>query len=264
MASDGELVLSHCLAGRLIVWDGLTGEIISRIERGEERGSPPARPAPPRPAPTRGGRSSTKKSSAYLKLLETFSEELGEPKVAVVSGRCAQQAVWCTDLADGLVVAGCAGGRLEVWHGRTGRLLCQQEEGRAGATHVRLLGRRLVVARLDGLLEFYELAGPRPGSPGWVTAPPPALPSPGSTMELRLRSTARAHLQSISCLAATAGRLLTGSADHTLRVFRPEDGLAVYTLHGHTGPVTAVFLDRSNPASAGSASQDGVQSHPVF
>ena len=40
--------------------------------------------------------------------------------------------------------------------------------------------------------------------------------------------------------------LLPGSEDHTLRVFRVEDGVGVYTLHGHCGPITAVFIDRFN------------------
>jgi hypothetical protein len=31
-------------------------------------------------------------------------------------------------------------------------------------------------------------------------------------------------------------------------VFRVEDGLGVYTLHGHCGPITAVFIDRFNQA----------------
>ena len=37
-----------------------------------------------------------------------------------------------------------------------------------------------------------------------------------------------------------------GSEDHTLRVFRIEDGVGVYTLHGHCGPITSVFIDRHN------------------
>ena len=37
-----------------------------------------------------------------------------------------------------------------------------------------------------------------------------------------------------------------GCEDHTLRVLRMEDGMAVYTLHGHCGPITDVFIDRLN------------------
>ena len=37
-------------------------------------------------------------------------------------------------------------------------------------------------------------------------------------------------------------RLLTGSQDHTIRVFRADDGVGVYTLHGHTGPISSLFI----------------------
>ena len=51
---------------------------------------------------------------------------------------------------------------------------------------------------------------------------------------------------------------MTGSTDHTLKVIRADDGACVYTLHGHTGPITAIFIDRHNTVTAGSASQDGM------
>jgi hypothetical protein len=35
----------------------------------------------------------------------------------------------------------------------------------------------------------------------------------------------------------------THAQDHTLRVFRLEEGLGVYTLHGHCGPITTLFID---------------------
>merc|ERR1711971_959251 len=51
---------------------------------------------------------------------------------------------------------------------------------------------------------------------------------------------------------------LTGSQDHTIRVFRADDGVGVYTLHGHTGPISSLFIDRLSPSTAGSASVDGL------
>ena len=53
-------------------------------------------------------------------------------------------------------------------------------------------------------------------------------------------------------------RLLTGSQDHTIRVYRADDGVGVYTLHGHTGPISSLFIDRLSPSTAGSASVDGL------
>ena len=43
--------------------------------------------------------------------------------------------------------------------------------------------------------------------------------------------------------------------DHTLRMFRLEDHMAVFTLHGHLGPVTSAFIDKEEPSSACSGSQ---------
>jgi WD40 repeat protein len=42
------------------------------------------------------------------------------------------------------------------------------------------------------------------------------------------------------------------------QVFRLEDQLPLYTLHGHCGPVTCLFIDRISPMMSGSGSQDGL------
>ena len=42
--------------------------------------------------------------------------------------------------------------------------------------------------------------------------------------------------------------------DHTLRIFRLNDYLGVYTLHGHCGPITSIFVDNmdgTHPLAAG-------------
>lgn len=54
-----------------------------------------------------------------------------------------------------------------------------------------------------------------------------------------------------------AGIVLTGSQDHTLKVFRLETSSLQYTLHGHCGPITSLFIDRWQNGTAGSGSQDG-------
>ena len=48
------------------------------------------------------------------------------------------------------------------------------------------------------------------------------------------------------------------SQDHTLRVLRLDDQMAVYTLHGHCSPVTSAFIDAIDPSCAGSGSQNGM------
>ena len=42
-----------------------------------------------------------------------------------------------------------------------------------------------------------------------------------------------------------------------MQVFRLEDSLGLYTLHGHTAPVTTLCLDSSAPHAAISGSEDG-------
>ena len=58
-----------------------------------------------------------------------------------------------------------------------------------------------------------------------------------------LLSTTRAHQQAINVLKTEAGRVVTGSQDHTLKVFRLDDLFCLYTLHGHEGSITTLFLD---------------------
>lgn len=40
--------------------------------------------------------------------------------------------------------------------------------------------------------------------------------------------------------------------------FRLEDQLPLYTLHGHCGPISCLFIDRMSPMTSGSGSQDGL------
>lgn len=41
-------------------------------------------------------------------------------------------------------------------------------------------------------------------------------------------------------------------------MFRIEDRQLLYTLHGHYGPITCLFIDQVNPNMAASGSQDGM------
>lgn len=68
----------------------------------------------------------------------------------------------------------------------------------------------------------------------------------------------RAHQQPVSCLEYGGGRVLTGSMDHTIRIFRLEDHFNIYTLHGHCGPISTAFVDGTVANCAGSGSQDGM------
>lgn len=79
--------------------------------------------------------------------------------------------------------------------------------------------------------------------------------SPVAPLRLQWLQMVRAHQQPVNCLETGGGRVLTGSMDHTLRVFRLEDHFNIFTLHGHCGPVTTAFVDPSITSCAGSGSQ---------
>lgn len=82
--------------------------------------------------------------------------------------------------------------------------------------------------------------------------------NPEQNLRCLKKLTHRAHQQAITVLDSEGGRVLTGSQDHTLKVFRLEDQLPLYTLHGHCGPISCLFIDRMSPITSGSGSQDGL------
>ena len=71
-------------------------------------------------------------------------------------------------------------------------------------------------------------------------------------------TTLRAHQQPITCMESMGVQVVTGSQDHSLKVFRLHDTSHLYTLHGHYGPITGLFIDKDSPTTAGSGSQDGM------
>lgn len=99
-------------------------------------------------------------------------------------------------------------------------------------------------------------------------------------MKITLEGVRLAHQQPITCMQVVNDMVFTGSQDHTLKVSQvPSIMLTVtasahcnffiqvyslnksdveYTLHGHCGPVTCLFVDRWQPGTGGSGSQDGL------
>ena len=69
-------------------------------------------------------------------------------------------------------------------------------------------------------------------------------------MSLHWLQAVKAHQQPITCFETGGGFLLTGSQDHTVRLFRLSDHSHQFNLHGHLGPITTAFIDPSSPASA--------------
>ncbi|XP_060518686.1 sterol regulatory element-binding protein cleavage-activating protein isoform X2 [Cylas formicarius] len=184
--------------------------------------------------------------------------------------------IWCIDYLDNLLVVGCADGRLEFWDVLTNQLKCLFEDGtQSGITHVKIVGTKLIAAHLCGTLDLFQLQTYTQGRPvDWSfscayrrthvrTGSMGSMPERDvqlTSEDLRCNKIAsvRAHQQSITCLDCEGGRILTGSQDHTLKVHRLENADILYTLHGHCGPITCLFIDRVCTATSGSGSQDGM------
>ncbi len=65
--------------------------------------------------------------------------------------------IWCMECSNHMVVVGCSNGRIELWDPSSGFLLGSYEDNPIGATGLCIAGSNLVIARLNGTLEFLEL-----------------------------------------------------------------------------------------------------------
>jgi len=286
LVTDGHLVLSHCLAGGIVVWDSLTGDTVTSIDRKnlpnkskEAQSFIDNLSAAPNSLPKTGKsklssqkneiKSRKSKSTNFRKFTEAFHEVNQKSLIEEETNTPSVPSIWCIDMSEGLIIIGCDSGKIEVWDASSGDFMCEYDDGRCNAvSHVKLVAGRLIVARIDGNLDFLELV-----SFGTINEQQAAsksrirllsshsndsLSSYGEDLRLAWKHSSRAHMQSITCMVVQGTKLITGSQDHTLRVFRCDDGVGVYTLHGHCGPITSVFIDRLTPSTAGSASLDGM------
>lgn len=150
-----------------------------------------------------------------------------------------------------------------MWDAIEGTLRSSNDEGQSGITALVFLNNRIVAARLNGSLDFFSLEAHTSlnhlqfrGAPGRSSLPPSPELGRGAAVRCQLtHSVACAHHKPITALKAAAGRLVTGSQDHTLRVFRLEDSCCLFTLQGHSGAITAVYIDQTMVLASGG--QDG-------
>nr|XP_042137678.1 sterol regulatory element-binding protein cleavage-activating protein isoform X1 [Peromyscus maniculatus bairdii] len=157
--------------------------------------------------------------------------------------------IWSLELQGNLIVVGRSSGRLEVWDAIEGVLCCSNEEVSSGITALVFLDRRIVAARLNGSLDFFSLETHTSlsplqfrGTPGRGSSPSSSVYSSSNTVACHLTHTVPcAHQKPITALRAAAGRLVTGSQDHTLR--------------GHSGAITTVYIDQTMVLASGG--QDG-------
>ncbi|XP_074841339.1 sterol regulatory element-binding protein cleavage-activating protein [Carettochelys insculpta] len=174
-----------------------------------------------------------------------------------------ESSVWSLDLQGNLIVAGRSNGKLEVWDAIEGTLRCSDEEGQSGITALVFLNTRIVAARLNGSLDFFSLEAHSSfshlqyrGTPSRTSIPTSPVCSSSDLILCQLTHTVScAHQKPITALKAAAGRLVTGSQDHTLKVYRLEDSCCLFTLQGHSGAITAVYIDQTMGLASGG--QDG-------
>nr|CAB3265884.1 sterol regulatory element-binding protein cleavage-activating protein-like [Phallusia mammillata] len=236
-------VISTDIAGTLKIWDYHSGECSGTIDR----------------------------SSADEELRNEFGKALGSsmfvvlnfslcnPAIALTEKSC-PSAVWSLTCYRRLLILGCDTGRIEIWDSISLNLRCFQECGRSGVVGLAVEDYRLVAARIGGTLDFYQIEA--------TTLNPTALQHRGSfrkhhnlecdVLSLQLvYSIKSAHQQTISAFTVSIGRILTGSCDHTLKLFNMQDARCQFTLLGHNGAVTCAAMDKGPPTGAVSGSADG-------
>ncbi|XP_025093802.1 sterol regulatory element-binding protein cleavage-activating protein-like isoform X2 [Pomacea canaliculata] len=200
---------------------------------------------------------------------------IGDPLLAEDGSEGARaSAIWCLTVKDGLIIAGCGNGRIEMWEGETGRLKYQYNVSSSGVTAVCFTGNRIIAARVDGSLDVFELETFQNSSVLSPSSAVSARPHRGHTRQysagnlrplrlweevVRLNCIAsfRAHQRPITCLQCEGNRIVTASQDHTLKVYRLDGRDCLYTLYGHEDHVTALCLDKCPPYAAASGSADG-------
>ncbi|KAJ3597345.1 hypothetical protein NHX12_000873 [Muraenolepis orangiensis] len=138
--------------------------------------------------------------------------------------------VWAMELRGNLIAAGRSTGKLQLWDAVEGSLRCSNEDGASGIT---ALDRGGPAERFSGLLHSRDQQASG-------TA---AVQSSEDLISCQLtRSVLCAHQKPITVLKAAAGRVVTGSQDHTVRVYRLEDSCCLFTLQGHSGAITTMVL----------------------
>uniref|UniRef100_F6QZI8 Sterol regulatory element-binding protein cleavage-activating protein n=1 Tax=Ciona intestinalis TaxID=7719 RepID=F6QZI8_CIOIN len=175
--------------------------------------------------------------------------------------------VWCLTMCGAMIVTGCDDGSLEVWDSTSGELKCHHDAGKPGVVFMDSEGTRIVVARLSGTLDFFILDGSRMSRENQQlflftgttnrhrnNSSELLMDHPNSNqLSLQLIYTVKsAHQQPISAFKMALGRVLTGSCDHTLKLFTTQDARFQSTMFGHIGPITVLYMDKATGAVSGS------------
>ncbi|KAI5700000.1 hypothetical protein M8J76_009773 [Diaphorina citri] len=190
--------------------------------------------------------------------------------------------VWCLDCRNNVIALGCSSGHIELWEISSCKLkYVYKEKNAVGVTSLKIIDTFVVAARLSGILDFIKLTFLNNASDQNETTSQLKMNKSVHRIHLRTGSagslldfkkmqveeemtltcckveSTRAHHQPITVLECVSNRVITGSQDHTLKVYKLEDQQLLFTLHGHCGPITTLFIDGVSMMS-GSGSQDGL------
>ncbi|XP_076821836.1 sterol regulatory element-binding protein cleavage-activating protein-like [Clavelina lepadiformis] len=172
--------------------------------------------------------------------------------------------VWSLTCSGQYIIVGCNGGRIEVWDSVSAVLMYTYSNGGSGVVGLASEGGNIVAARLNGNLEFFVLETSSVNLPtqsnvthrgsGYLHE---KLDLPSIVSLHLLHPPKCAHQHPISAFVMRSGRVLTGSCDHTLKLFTVHDAKCQYSMFGHSGSITTLCMDRTAPLGAASGATDG-------
>ncbi|XP_042909704.1 sterol regulatory element-binding protein cleavage-activating protein [Parasteatoda tepidariorum] len=180
----------------------------------------------------------------------------------IVHSTLSHQAIWCMDYYVPCIAVGCKNGRIEVWNAFTGKLEYIYEENKSGITALCLTRERLIAARENGILEFFAIDTLYENYSNLQMHAGHAISldqmEAAEVIRCSWLQNVKAHSLSISALEVDGMLAISGSYDRLIKIFRTDSTVCIYTLHGHTGPISILNIDQFSPSSAASGCQDGL------
>lgn len=108
MVTDGQMLASSCLDGRISVWDVSNGEQVNVIDRTKYFS-------------VNRRRSGTYTANGFDASTPIIMKSSNPPQTEPAS-KSDLSAIWCLDYMDNFIVIGCADGKIEFWESTTGTL----------------------------------------------------------------------------------------------------------------------------------------------
>uniref|UniRef100_A0A914WWA5 Sterol regulatory element-binding protein cleavage-activating protein n=1 Tax=Plectus sambesii TaxID=2011161 RepID=A0A914WWA5_9BILA len=280
---DSGIIASSCIGGRLLVWNAATGDCFRQLPRAGPNVAPPPRSRMPgvsiseapssspehesllrRRAVSNVSAASGQSGSSFL-TSRSPNVSISEPvdfgargdeqqRSATVTAAPAAPVppppsqIWCMTMnKQNIILAGCANGTVEIWDVASGNALGLYNRSSIGVTYVQLKGNRLIVARLNGMLDFVELRFSQN-----------ANQMPTKVIQCTHLNTVTAHQLPINALRVAAISAVTASDDHTLKLFDLRTCRQTHTLNGHNAPVLIVCVDETDQVIYSSCAQGNI------